>query len=442
MNALLQLLQQSQPNPNPPPPSRISSIDELEQQQQSIQAVNPSSPQQAVITRPLQQQTPEALSASILASQLFSDTLKMITPVGKSPNDEQLLVMALQSGLSQGLDHRKAIERLHGVNNHAANLWKDYYLEHKSHIDDLVNQVQPNKTAKKPARFDLGPKTLSTPLGIKPEPPKWRRFTNMGSPSVHTEPGSSRTHSIPRARGGPTHARPKDRDSYRHSDLPIPPPPEVEPIPPTKVVKSRQGNLYTVEDKKYFSKYISWALQGDPLLTKSELIEKLAENVPHHTANSWSSYWTRDPLADRLLTAARERVTGGQGSTENGEEEVIEVEDDQELAEEESSLGSDIDDAATSEHSRFFGAAEVRTMAKYIARYNPDDWAMMTGKQRWLPYHLEHPHRSESAYSMKYRSKEQEFLKVAERYRRRALRQQRGTPSWANTSARNSLVSS
>jgi hypothetical protein len=112
MNALLQLLQQSQSESSPPAPSHISSI---EQQQQSIQAINPSSPQRAGITGPLQQQTPEALSASIFASQLISDTLKMITPVGQSPNDEQLLVMALQSGLSQGLDHRKAIERLHGV---------------------------------------------------------------------------------------------------------------------------------------------------------------------------------------------------------------------------------------------------------------------------------------------------------------------------------------
>jgi hypothetical protein len=101
----------------------------------------------------------------------------------------------------------------------------------------------------------------------------------MGSPSVHTEAGSSRSNIIARARGGPTHGRHKDRGSSRLSDLPIPPPPEVEPIPPTKVVKSPQGNLYTVEDKKYFSKYISWALQGDPLLTKSELMEKLAENV-------------------------------------------------------------------------------------------------------------------------------------------------------------------
>ena len=115
MDALLQLLQQSQPKSSPPPPSHIPSIDSLEQSQKSNQPMNHSSPQQADITGPSPQQTPEALSASILASQLFSDTLKMITPVGQSPNDEQLLVMALQSGLSQGLDHRKAIERLHGV---------------------------------------------------------------------------------------------------------------------------------------------------------------------------------------------------------------------------------------------------------------------------------------------------------------------------------------
>lgn len=131
------------------------------------------------------------------------------------------------------------------------------------------------------------------------------------------------------------------------------------------------------------------------------------------------------------MAAARERVTGSRGSTGNGEKEDFEFEfkDDQETAEEES---SDMDEAATSEHGRFFKAGEVRTMAQYIARYNPDDWAMMTGKQRWLPYHLEvipgpgdqvkafanlrlsvqHPHRSEVAYSMKYRSKENGMLSL------------------------------
>lgn len=101
----------------------------------------------------------------------------------------------------------------------------------------------------------------------------------MRSPSVHAEPGPSRSNVIPRPRWTPTPEGYRDRVSSQHSDLPIPPPPEVEPIPPTTVVKSRQGNIYTVEDKKYFAKYISWALQGDPLLTKSKLIENLAKNV-------------------------------------------------------------------------------------------------------------------------------------------------------------------
>lgn len=144
----------------------------------------------------------------------------------------------------------------------------------------MVNQLQPMKTAKKPVRFDLGPKALSTPSEIKLKQPKQGRFANIGSLSVHRKFGPSRTNIIPRARGGPPiSARRKHRNVSRHSDLPIPAPPEVEPTPPTEVVKSSMGNLYTVEEKKYFSKYISWALHLDPLLTKSELVRKLAEKV-------------------------------------------------------------------------------------------------------------------------------------------------------------------
>ena len=138
----------------------------------------------------------------------------------------------------------------------------------------MVDRLRPIKTAKKPVRFDLGPKALSTPSETKPKQPK------RGSLSVHTESGSSRSNVIPRARRSPPiPGRRKHHTSSRRTDLPIPPPPEGEPTPPTEVVRSLKGNLYTVEEKKYFSKYISWALQVDPLLTKSELVEKLAEKV-------------------------------------------------------------------------------------------------------------------------------------------------------------------
>jgi hypothetical protein len=79
-----------------------------------LRSIQATDTQQAGSTGLLQQQIPQAPNA-IFPSQLFSDTLKMIAPVGQSPNDEQLLVTTLQSGLSQGLDHRRAIEKLHGV---------------------------------------------------------------------------------------------------------------------------------------------------------------------------------------------------------------------------------------------------------------------------------------------------------------------------------------
>lgn len=92
--------------------------------------------------------------------------------------------------------------------------------------------------------------------------------------------------------------------------------------------------------------------------------------------------------------AARERSTGvhrDQESTGNAENEEDHVENDQET-EEESSHDSEADEAAMREHGRFFGAAEVRTMAKYIARHNPEEWASMTGRQRWYPFHHDVTH--------------------------------------------------
>jgi hypothetical protein len=143
----------------------------------------------------------------------------------------------------------------------------------------MVDQLQPIKTAKKPVRFDLEPKSSSSSSEIKGKQPK-ERPENVRSLSVPLEPGPSRSNVIPRTHGSPlTPGARRHRGSPRRSNLPLPPPPQVEPIPPTKVVKHVRGNLYTVEDRKYFAKYISWVSQRDPFLTKSQIIAKLAENV-------------------------------------------------------------------------------------------------------------------------------------------------------------------
>ena len=114
--------------------------------------------------------------------------------------------------------------------------------------------------------------------------------------------------------------------------------------------------------------------------------------MPHHPAASWGAYWTRDPLADRLVTAARESALGihhGQDSTGDYGEEEESVENEQESVDEESSHNSEEDEAAMGEHGSLFSAAEFRVMAKYIARHKPEEWAAMTNKQRWFPFHEE-----------------------------------------------------
>jgi hypothetical protein len=121
INALLQQFQNPQPPQNPP---ILAPVNPLQQQLlHAVQAVDQNALNQGgfnALFQSLQQQTPQPQTpqpsnTATLPTQLLSDALKLIAPVGQSPNDEQLLVMALHSGLSQGFDHKRAIETLHGV---------------------------------------------------------------------------------------------------------------------------------------------------------------------------------------------------------------------------------------------------------------------------------------------------------------------------------------
>jgi hypothetical protein len=179
-------------------------------------------------------------------------------------------------------------------------------------------------------------------------------------------------------------------------------------VAPTKVVKGVRGNRYTAEDKKYFAKYVSWALQDDPSLTKGEIIARLAERVrrlqksaigfdtspvqvPHHTANSWASHWHRDPLADRLLTAAKEKTAEiyGNNVKDVGVDDDDDDDDSQDSEETSSCDEEEDDEAAMGGGGSIFGPADIRVMAKHIAKHSSAQWAEMTNKQRWFPFHEE-----------------------------------------------------
>jgi len=96
--------------------------------------------------------------------------------------------------------------------------------------------------------------------------------------------------------------------------------------------------------------------------------------VPHHTANSWASYWARDHLADRLLATLR-----GKTAEALGDEDSDEI----------SSCDEEDDEATMGESGGAFGATDIRVMAKHIANYSSTKWAEMSNKQRWFPFHEE-----------------------------------------------------
>ena len=111
--------------------------------------------------------------------------------------------------------------------------------------------------------------------------------------------------------------------------------------------------------------------------------------MPHHTANSWASYWARDPLADRLLAAVKGKTSETYGDNVKDAGGVYDDEDSQDSEEETGSSEEDDIDESMGGAGSAFRPADIRVMAKYIAKHGTTEWAGMTNKQRWFPFHEE-----------------------------------------------------
>jgi len=262
----------------------------------------------------------------------MQDFLRMSTPVGSSPNDDTILAQALHESRQMGKTYRQALEGLHGVgrlqpfyvpfplicyqvNNHAANLWKDYYLDHHDRFDLLVSRLaeQP-KTVKKPivptkpppqakeegTSHQVARKRHASPAPPPlPAPPR-QSPTKKGRSSAPSQ-ASRRKRATPQLVTGTTTsvlARPPKRPRATLNSLsaplpsndapnlmppqvhiPLPEPPSRSPTPPAVVQVGTNGNKYTKEDREYFLNFLAWRLKQDPSLTKKELCELLHEKV-------------------------------------------------------------------------------------------------------------------------------------------------------------------
>ena len=301
------------------PQNTLPTGQQQQQQQQQPQLPNYPYPQmqsQSMPTGvpgmfPVMQQDPSiaafstSLAQAILPAQFLQDAVRLSAPVGSSANDDELLAKALHDTKKNGLTYRRAIENLHGVrtsclphkamsfkdsslkliksqiNNHAANLWKDYYLDHKPRIDRLVSSLgdASSEPAKPPVR---PPYTTIKPGG------EMKKLDSPATSSSHTK----RRNSLPKPK--PAKAPPKRRtfnsitapsptyDSSMpapNAEVQVPDPPSRSPTPPSRIVPGANGNRYTDEDKEYFIKFISWRLKLEPTLTKQELCEQLSQKV-------------------------------------------------------------------------------------------------------------------------------------------------------------------
>ncbi|KAI0963725.1 hypothetical protein AcW1_000720 [Taiwanofungus camphoratus] len=114
---------------------------------------------------------------------LINDALKMSIPVGNCLDDETRLVRALHDSEGKGQTYRQALEALHGINNHSANAWKDYYLEHIKRINKLVVNLRPSVNSEKDSPMSVA---TSTTAGI-----------TIGQPSaLEHSPSSASSHRL------------------------------------------------------------------------------------------------------------------------------------------------------------------------------------------------------------------------------------------------------
>ncbi|EMD36824.1 hypothetical protein CERSUDRAFT_114732, partial [Gelatoporia subvermispora B] len=269
----------------------------------------------------------------------------IIPPIG--PPEEHLLINALSSSRRQERSDKEAIEQLHGVNQHTAAQWTEYYLQHSVRINKIIESehrrrslsadAASSSSSRKDKRKEVSRKNLS----IKSERDRSPSLSTDGTYKRHpqaftTKPLHNRSSPrLPRHKGISAHSQRSRRSRSRSADdsdseasSPAPQPrklptskhnpklprvPQRSPTPPTRVVPRGIGNEYTAEDDAYFRDLLLYELARNPNITRKQLTDMLAEKCPHHTQRSWNEYWRKHPetVEPIMLDALKRRNANG-----------------------------------------------------------------------------------------------------------------------------------
>lgn len=171
------------------------------------------------------------------------------------------------------------------MNSHAANLWKDHYLDHTPRINELVARKRAPLTAKKPSfdslrRHRTGDHSLGGPSVSHREHDR----------SSHAPSSSRRTSATTLYDASPSKSavKAKQKEKEREKEKPQSKKastngairvPRRSPTPPDTAIPLKNGYKFSDEDDEYFIKYVNYRLADEPGLSKSDLCAELAAKV-------------------------------------------------------------------------------------------------------------------------------------------------------------------
>lgn len=361
------------------------------------------------------------------SSVSFSGVLNSAV-VGSCPTDDDLIISALRDSGAKGWTYRQALENLHGVHNHTASQWKDYYLDHAHRINDLLLHRNSERiVAKKPDIDSISRNGTSNDHGTQSASPV--RIKHERLHPVDRE----RTESRVRIKLERTD---KAKGKARASRT---------PSPPRRPVKRGNKYMFTDEDREWFVRYVNYRLKEDPNLKKLDLCAEAGKKAPHHSSNSWLSHWSqqRDYYDARIprYHDHPSRVEPATDSSSSSSEDDGE-ENDNNASEYTSSRSDSTEDTDSEEDiKRMSGAGETlnnadrRVIARWIASHGAE-WDNMSFNDRWDPIAKLYPQRNAKAWGQIVSNHSKAIHILAREYRRRndartSVLSQRAVPSWA-----------
>ncbi|KAF7339773.1 hypothetical protein MVEN_01893600 [Mycena venus] len=323
-----------------------------------------------------------------IPQQVIHDAFALSHPV--EPADEPVLVKALVESRSRGETYKEALNRLHGI--------ADAFSTQKNGKEAIYRDIQDRIFSV----FFVGDvRILSWPVQVK------------ASKSA-TRPVES---------------------------------------PPTEIIPhNRGGHKFTPADRAYFIKFIQWRLKGDPTLIRGELCELLAEKAPHHTAQSWASYWqSHHDLPDKILASIREGEEHDEAEDSEEEEprpkkkkvavqrkpkykelsssesELTESESEEQeevKAEEEDDANDDdieippFDESAMGPKGGPFTKGDLGVVVRHVASFTAAEFSDLSMQDKWGEIARRYPQRTFKSWGEYYRRNQKTIDKMAKKTRK------------------------